>query len=63
MCVKEACKILLFHSNRYQTPTFVVFVNEPSGVHFSYKRYLMNGFRERLGFEGVPLQILFRKKR
>ncbi len=44
-------------------PTFVVFVNEPSGVHFSYKRYLLNGFRERLGFEGVPLQILFRKKR
>ncbi len=44
-------------------PTFVIFVNEPKGVHFSYQRYLANGFRELLNLQGVPLELIFRKKR
>jgi len=44
-------------------PTFVAFVNEPKGVHFSYKRYLLNGFREAFKFGGAPIEILFRRKR
>ncbi len=43
-------------------PTFVVFVSEPKGVHFSFKRYLVNGLRKNLGFNGAPLEILFRRK-
>lgn len=43
-------------------PTFVVFVNEPAGVHFSFQRYLTNGFRKAFDFGGAPVEIYFRKK-
>ncbi|HEY5973225.1 MAG TPA: ribosome biogenesis GTPase Der [Geobacteraceae bacterium] len=41
-------------------PTFVVFTNQPEGVHFSYERYLMNKFREAFSFTGTPLRLIFR---
>jgi GTP-binding protein len=41
-------------------PTFVVFTNQPDGIHFSYERYLINQFREAFGFNGTPLRIIFR---
>ncbi len=44
-------------------PTFVVFVSEPKGVHFSFQRYLMNGLRDAFRFSGAPVEVLFRRKR
>lgn len=44
-------------------PTFVFFVSNVNGIHFSYERYLLNQIRENFGFEQVPLKIVFRKKR
>jgi len=44
-------------------PTFVIYANIPEGIHFSYERYLVNQIRETFGFEGVPIRLLFRKKR
>jgi GTP-binding protein len=44
-------------------PTFVLFVNNTKGIHFSYERYLMNQIRESFGFDSVPLKLVFRKKR
>ena len=44
-------------------PTFAVVTNRPEGVHFSYERYLVNRLRERFGFEGTPLRLLWRGKR
>ncbi|HSA59052.1 MAG TPA: ribosome biogenesis GTPase Der [bacterium] len=44
-------------------PTFIIFVSEPKGVHFSFKRYLANGFRRTFNFGGAPIEILFRRKR
>jgi len=41
-------------------PTFVIFTNQPEGIHFSYERYLANRFREAFGFEGTPIRLLFR---
>ena len=41
-------------------PTFVVFTNQPEGVHFSYERYLANKFREAFSFTGTPLRLIFR---
>ncbi len=40
----------------------VLFVNDPELFHFSYKRYLENKLREAFGFEGVPMEIIARKK-
>ncbi|MBR3137474.1 MAG: ribosome biogenesis GTPase Der [Clostridia bacterium] len=45
-----------------QPPTFVIFVNEESLVHFSYKRYMENYFRKTFGFQGTPIQIIFRNR-
>lgn len=44
-------------------PTFVVFVNFPEGVHFSYLRYIENGLREAFGFSGTPLRIFVKPRR
>lgn len=44
-------------------PTFVVFVNEPAGVHFSYLRYIENVLREEFGFRGTPVRIFARRRR
>jgi GTP-binding protein len=43
-------------------PTFVIFVNDPNLVHFSYERYLENRIREAVDFPGTPIRILFRKR-
>jgi len=44
-------------------PTFVVFVNYPEGVHFSYIRYIENNLREAFGFRGTPVRIFAKKRR
>jgi GTP-binding protein len=43
-------------------PTFVVFVNHPEMIHFSYERYLINQIRDEFGFEGTPIRIHFRRR-
>ena len=42
--------------------TIVLFVNDPELMHFSYQRYIENKVREAFGFEGVPINIVARKK-
>lgn len=45
------------------TPTvFVLFVNDPELMHFSYQRYIENTIREAFGFTGVPISIIARKR-
>lgn len=43
-------------------PTFVVFVNDPSLVHFSYRRYLENRIRAEYGFLGTPIRLILRQR-
>jgi GTP-binding protein len=44
------------------TPAFAFFCNLPQYVQESYQRYLENQLRKNFDFEGVPLQLFFRKK-
>lgn len=44
-------------------PTFVLFVNDPEIMHFSYVRYLENKLRESFGLEGTPIKIVARGKK
>ncbi len=44
-------------------PTFVLFVNDASLMHFAYQRYLENQFRKAFGFEGTPLRFILREKK
>jgi GTP-binding protein len=41
-------------------PTFVFFVNDPTIVHFTYKRYLENVIRENFDLRGTPIRLIFR---
>lgn len=43
-------------------PTFVLFVNDPELMHFSYRRFLENQIRDTFGFVGTPIHIITRKK-
>jgi GTP-binding protein len=43
-------------------PTFIMFVNNPDFVHFSYTRYLHNQLREAIDFTGTPIKLILRKK-
>lgn len=63
-----------YHKNRrlkfyYSTqvsaspPTFVSFVNHPDGVHFSYKRFLINQIRRALKLEYTPIVLNLRKRK
>lgn len=45
-----------------QPPTFVVFVNEPELMHFSYERFIQNRIRESFDFEGTPLRLITRAR-
>ncbi len=42
--------------------TIVLFCNDPELMHFSYERYIENRLREAFGFEGVPINIIARKR-
>lgn len=47
---------------RVKPPTFVLFVNDPEIMHFSYERYIENKIRETFTFEGSPIRIVVRRK-
>ena len=48
---------------RTNPPTFVVFVNDPELMHFSYQRFLINQLRENFDFMGTPIKIIPRKRK
>jgi GTP-binding protein len=43
-------------------PSFVLFTNVASELHFSYERYLVNRLRESFGFEGTPIRLSVRRR-
>ena len=43
-----------------QPPTFVIFTNDASLVHFSYRRYLENYIRRAFSLDGTPIKLVFR---
>ncbi|HEY8401338.1 MAG TPA: ribosome biogenesis GTPase Der [Cytophagaceae bacterium] len=45
-----------------RTPSFAFFCNLPQYIKEPYERYLENKLRGHFGFEGVPINIFFRKK-
>ena len=63
--MKNGKKLKIFYSSQVATvpPTFVIKVNDPELVHFSYERYLENILRKNFEFEGTPIKIYFRKNK
>ncbi len=43
-------------------PTFVLFTNVATKLHFSYQRFLENRLREEYGFFGTPIRVNVRRR-
>lgn len=56
-------KIYFANQVAIKPPTFVLFVNNPNYMHFSYQRYLENRLRASFDFEGTPIKIICRERR
>lgn len=52
-------RFYLCHQSGRNPPTFVCHVNHPDKVHFSLRRHLVNGIREKWGYMGSPIRLLF----
>lgn len=48
---------------RSDPPTFLLFVNDPSLMHFTYKRFLENRIREEYNFIGTPIRVVAKARR
>ncbi|WP_367333107.1 ribosome biogenesis GTPase Der [Limosilactobacillus sp.] len=57
-------RLRIFYATQVATapPTFVVFVNDPGLMHFSYERYLENQIRQAFDFTGTPLHLIKRQR-
>ena len=60
---KESLRILFATQLRVAPPTFLLSLNKPVDLHFSYKRFLENQFRKDFGFEGTPLLFKVRTRK
>ena len=56
-------KFLYATQTAIRPPTFVVFVNRPKMVHFSYKRFIINQLREHFDLNYTPIKLIFRERR
>jgi len=48
---------------RSDPPTFMIYVNDPKLMHFTYLRYLENQIRDEYGFLGTPIRIVIKGRR
>jgi GTP-binding protein len=55
--------IRIYYATQYETrpPKIAIIMNKPSGLHFTYRRYLTNKMREAFNFTGTP--VLFKAKK
>ena len=56
-------KIYYATQSGIQPPTFVLFVNDPELINFSYERYLENYFRKTFSFTGTPIRFILRERK
>lgn len=58
-------QLRIYYATQAQSapPTFVLFVNDPRLMHFSYERYLLNFLREKFDLSLVPLTLRVRESK
>ncbi|MBM3179075.1 MAG: ribosome biogenesis GTPase Der [Chloroflexi bacterium] len=59
----RALKMFYGTQVRSDPPTFMIYVNEPSLMHFSYLRYIENQIRAEYNFLGTPIRIVTKGRR
>jgi GTP-binding protein len=58
----EDRKIFYVTQASIRPPSFVVFTNKRTPLHFSHERYLVNQIRRQFGFRGTPVLLKTRSK-
>ena len=58
-------RIRIYFANQVSVcpPTFFLFVNDPTFMHFSYNRYIENRLRDTFNFSGTPISIICRERK
>lgn len=56
-------KILYANQVKAAPPTFLLFANHPEAIPEHYRRYLENCLREKFGFAGVPIRLVFKPRK
>jgi GTP-binding protein len=61
---RKGVKLRIYYGTQTRTapPTFLLFVNDPELVHYSYERYLKNVLREHRDFVGTPIRLHFKAR-
>jgi predicted GTPase len=60
---QKAVRILYAAQVGVSPPTFALFTNVTTTLHFSYERFLKNRLREKFGFLGTPIRLQLRKRK
>lgn len=62
--VVHSKRLKLFYATQagIDPPTFILFVNDPKIIHFSYRRYLERSLREAFDFEGTAIKMVFKSR-
>jgi GTP-binding protein len=59
---RREVRILYGAQTSVEPPSFVLFTNVATELHFSYERFLINRLRESFGFEGTPIRLTVRRR-
>jgi GTP-binding protein len=62
--IHKGAHLRIYYATQPQAdpPVFLFFANNAEQIHWGYERYLENRIRERYGFTGTPLKIVFRSR-
>jgi GTPase len=60
--IEPPIKVYYMTQPSVRPPTFVMFTDRTSELHFSAERYIVNRLRERFGFRGTPISIKVRSR-
>ena len=59
---RRAVRLMYATQTGTAPPSFVIFTNVTTKLHFSYERFLVNRLRETFGFEGSPIRLTVRRR-
>lgn len=62
--VHKGAHLRIYYATQPQVapPVFLFFANNADEIHWGYARYLENRIREKYGFTGTPIKIVFRSR-
>lgn len=60
--IHKGAHLRIYYATQPQVapPVFLFFANDAEQVHWGYGRYLENRIREKYGFTGTPIKVVFR---